>query len=188
MNSMNLKIDNTWSLFLDRDGVINERLTNDYVKFREQFRFINGVLDAMKIFSENFGRILVVTNQQGIGKGLMTDSELGLIHSFMQQSVKEAGGRIDKIYYSPFLNSENHFSRKPSVGMGLKAKRNFKDISFKKSVMAGDSLSDLIFGKRLGMKTVFIGSPSLARINPHLIDFVFPDLITFANSIRTFNN
>jgi histidinol-phosphate phosphatase family protein len=180
---MNLRIDHTWTLFLDRDGVINERLPDDYVKSWNQFRFIDGVLDAMRIFSEKFSRILVVTNQQGIGKGLMTESELEQIHGLMQQSVTEAGGRIDKIYCSPFLASANHFSRKPSVGMGLKAKREFKDISFRKSIMAGDSLSDLIFGKRLGMKTILIGDPMLARANPHLTDFVFPDLFTFASSL-----
>jgi D-glycero-D-manno-heptose 1,7-bisphosphate phosphatase len=180
---MNLKIDHTWTLFLDRDGVINQRLPDDYVKSREQFRFIEGVLEAFRIFSEKFGKIIVVTNQQGIGKGLMTFQELEKIHGMMMKSVSEAGGRIDKIYCSPFLASANHFSRKPSVGMGLKARRDFKDISFRKSIMAGDSLSDLIFGKRLGMKTILIGDPSLARANPHLIDFVFSDLFTFASSI-----
>lgn len=184
---MNLKIDQSWSLFLDRDGVINKRLPDDYVKSWEQFRFIEGVLDAFKIFSEKFGRIIVVTNQQGIGKGLMTGPELEIIHGMMMKSVSEAGGRIDKIYYSPFLASANHFSRKPSVGMGLKARRDFNDISFRKSIMAGDSMSDLVFGKRLGMKTVYIGDPLLARENPHLIDFVFPDLSIFASSLADLN-
>lgn len=185
---MNLKIDKTWSLFLDRDGVINERLPDDYVKSWDQFRFAEGVLEALETFSRNFCRIIVVTNQQGIGKGLMTESELEEIHKRMQLSVSNAGGRIDKIYYSPYLASINHFSRKPSVGLGLIARRDFSEISFRKSVMAGDSLSDLLFGKRLGMKTVLIGDPVLARKNPFLIDFVFPDLITFANSIRISNN
>lgn len=180
---MNLKIDHTWSLFLDRDGVINQRLPDDYVKSCEQFRFIEGVLDAFKIFSEKFGRIIVVTNQQGIGKGLMTSSELEKIHGMLKKSVSEAGGRIDKIYYSPFLATANHFSRKPSVGMGLKARRDFNDISFRKSIMAGDSLSDLVFGKRLGMKTVYIGDPLLAREYPHFADFAFADLLIFARSI-----
>ncbi|MHC1774429.1 MAG: D-glycero-alpha-D-manno-heptose-1,7-bisphosphate 7-phosphatase [Lentimicrobium sp.] len=183
---MNLEIDKSWSLFLDRDGVINERLPDDYVKSWDQFRFANGVLEAMGVFSRNFCRIIVVTNQQGIGKGLMTEYELEEIHRRMQLSVSEAGGRIDKIYFSPFLASVNHFSRKPSVGLGLKARRDFNEISFRKSIMAGDSLSDLIFGKRLGMKTVLIGDPILGRKHPFLIDFVFPDLITFAKSIRIF--
>lgn len=183
---MNLKIDKTWSLFLDRDGVINERLADDYIKSWDQFHFAEGVLEAMGVFSQSFKKIIVVTNQQGIGKGLMTITELEDIHDRMQLAVTEAGGRIDKIYYSPFLASVNHFSRKPSVGLGIKAKHDFKEISFRKSVMAGDSLSDLIFGKRLGMKTVLIGDPFLARKNPFFIDFVFPDLITFAKSISFF--
>jgi len=180
---MHLKIDKTWSLFLDRDGVINERLPDDYVKLWEQFRFIDGSLEAIKIFSENFNRIVVVSNQQGVGKGLMSASELEHIHKNMQNAVQQAGGRIDKVYYSSYLASENHFSRKPSVGMGLRARRDCKDISFGKSVMAGDSFGDILFGKRLGMKTVFIGDPQPARDHPHLVDFVFPDLITFAKSI-----
>ncbi len=184
MNSMNLTIDNTWSLFLDRDGVINKRLPDDYVRYWDQFHFEHGVLDAIRSFSLIFRRIVVVTNQQGIGKGLMTETELIEIHRLMNEAVSNAGGRIDKIYFSPYLVSVNHFSRKPSVGMGLQARRDFKDISFRKSVIAGDSLSDLLFGKRLGMKTVLIGNPFLARMNPFLIDFVFPDLITFAKSIR----
>jgi D-glycero-D-manno-heptose 1,7-bisphosphate phosphatase len=186
LNFMNLKIDKSWTLFLDRDGVINQRLVDDYVKTLDQFQFVDGTLDAIRIFSEKFGTILVVSNQQGIGKKLMTNTELEKIHNHMINSVKDAGGRIDKVYYSPYLASEKHFSRKPEVGMGLMAKRDFINISFRKSIMAGDSISDVLFGKRLGMKTVFIGDPKIARHNPHLIDFLFPDLITFANSIEVF--
>jgi len=181
---MNLKIDKTWSLFLDRDGVINERLPDDYVKTWDQFRFIDGTLEAINIFAQIFGVIVVVSNQQGIGKGLMNDSDLNDIHIKMQDSVFEAGGRIDKIYHSPFLASEKHISRKPQVGMGLMAKHDFRSILFRKSIMAGDSLGDVKFGKRLGMKTVFIGNRHFARRHPDLIDFVFPDLITFAKSIE----
>ena len=65
------KIDKSWTLFLDRDGVINVRLIDDYVKNINEFEFLPGVLEAFKIFSEKFGRIIIVTNQQGVGKGLM---------------------------------------------------------------------------------------------------------------------
>lgn len=68
--------------------------------------------------------------------------------------------------------------------MGLLAKKDFKEISFKKSVMVGDSFGDILFGKRLGMKTVFIGSAEMARKFPKLVDFVYPDLITFAKNLR----
>ncbi|MFH1118739.1 MAG: HAD-IIIA family hydrolase [Bacteroidota bacterium] len=181
---MSLKIDSSWTLFLDRDGVINERLSDDYVKSWEQFHFIDGSIEAINIFARKFGVIVVVSNQQGIGKGLMHDSDLQLIHIRMQKSVADSGGRIDKVYYSPYLSSDRHCTRKPCVGMGLKAKHDFSSISFRKSIMAGDSISDVIFGKRLGMKTVLIGDALMARQHPDLIDFLFPDLITFAKSIE----
>ena len=76
---MSLKIsniDNTWTLFLDRDGVINKRIINDYVRTTNQFKFLEGVKNAMQLFAPRFHKIVVVTNQQGIGKGLM----LSLIH------------------------------------------------------------------------------------------------------------
>ncbi|KAF0195674.1 MAG: D-glycero-D-manno-heptose 1 7-bisphosphate phosphatase [Bacteroidetes bacterium] len=184
LSFMNLKIDKSWSLFLDRDGVINERLPDDYVKTWEEFRFINGSLEAIKILAQSFGIVVVVSNQQGVGKGLMSDPDLQQIHLRMQRTTTESGGRIDKVYYSPYLASEKHHTRKPRVGMGILARRDFSAISFKKSVMVGDSFGDVLFGKRLGMKTVFIGDRHFARQHPDLIDFVFPDLITFAKSIE----
>lgn len=177
---MNLKIDRSWSLFLDRDGVINERLSDDYVKTWDQFTFLPGVPEAIKTFSEIFGHIFIVTNQQGIGKGLMSEDDLKSIHDRLVSAVSDAGGKIDKIYHSPFLASGNHITRKPGVGMGLKAKMDFSEIKFNKCVMVGDSLSDLVFGKRLKMKTVLVGDKELARKYPYLADFFYPDLRTFA--------
>lgn len=179
-NSMPLKIDKSWSLFLDRDGVINERLPNDYVKSTEQFKFIEGTLEAIAIFTQFFGHIFIVSNQQGIGKGLMTQTELDAIHNYLVSEVNKAGGRIDKIYISPYLHSLKHFTRKPSVGMGIAAKKDFKEISFRKSIMAGDSLSDMLFGKRLGMTTVLIDNCEAAKKRPDLTDFYYPNLLNFA--------
>lgn len=177
---MNLKIDNTWSLFLDRDGVLNERLADDYVKTWEQFHFLAGVPEALKLLSGVFGHIFIVTNQQGIGKGLMSENDLNHIHNRLVTEVRNAGGKIDKIYHSPYLASVNHISRKPAIGMALKAKSDFSEIRFNKSIMVGDSLSDLIFGKRLKMKTVLLGDSTLARKSPYFTDYFYPDLLTFA--------
>ncbi|MEI7981828.1 MAG: phosphatase, partial [Bacteroidota bacterium] len=77
---LNLKIDHTWTLFLDRDGVINRRIVGNYAKSCDQFEFIPGVLDAIRQFSLIFGKIIVVTNQQGIGKGLMSREDVTAIH------------------------------------------------------------------------------------------------------------
>lgn len=180
---MHLKIDKSWTLFLDRDGVINRRLPGDYVKTPDQFVFINGVPEAFRTFSDKFGHIIVVTNQQGLGKGLMTVDQLELIHEKMVNVVDRNGGRIDGIFYAPALVSDRSLLRKPFVGMGLMARKHFKEIIFKKSIMAGDSVSDMIFGKRLGMRTVMIGENIIPKQHPDLVDFFYPDLLTFANAI-----
>ncbi len=184
MKLADLNIDKTWTLFLDRDGVINKRLPGAYVQNVDQFEFIEGVPEAVKLLSNVFGTLVVVTNQQGIGKGLMSEIELQHIHKHMVDKLGKSNGRIDKVYFSPYLESSHHITRKPAIGMGLKARKDFKGLKFSKSVMAGDSLSDMIFGKRLKMKTVFIGDPNTAKQNAAFIDFVFPDLLTFARSIK----
>jgi histidinol-phosphate phosphatase family protein len=149
-------IDSTWTLFLDRDGVINRRIVDGYVLRKEDFVFLPGALDAIAGFSKLFKRIVVVTNQQGIAKGLMTEDNLLGIHTMMKEEISSAGGRIDGVYYCPELKGTPGGCRKPGVAMGLQAKREFPEIRFKRSIMVGDSPSDMVFARRLGMKRVFI--------------------------------
>ncbi|MFA5541921.1 MAG: HAD-IIIA family hydrolase, partial [Bacteroidales bacterium] len=106
-------LSNYKTLFLDRDGVINTRLVDDYVKTWKEFEFIEGVLEAISIFSKEFDRIFIVTNQQGIGKGIMSEEDLDKIHSRMIEEIEAKGGRIDKIYFCKHLAKENHIDRKP---------------------------------------------------------------------------
>jgi len=186
MSFSSLQIDKEWSLFLDRDGVINERIVDGYVTRWEEFTFLPGVLKALKVFDELFDRIVVVSNQQGVGKELMTESDVIGIHEKLEEQVKEHGGRIDSIYFAPHLAKERNIMRKPNVGMALKARREFPDIRFRQSVMAGDSLTDMLFGRRLGMKTVFLSENiSDLRKGYKLIDYTYPDLITFAQQLTT---
>jgi histidinol-phosphate phosphatase family protein len=152
-----LNIDSTWTLFLDRDGVINEKIENDYVKSLSDFEFIEGSLEALEMLEPMFDYIVVVTNQQGIGKGLMTEADLLIIHQKLVIEVTENGGRIDKIYHCPNLAADNAPCRKPSTGMAFQAREDFPEIDFTKSIMVGDSQSDMEFGDRLGMKCVKIG-------------------------------
>jgi len=185
MTLKDLKINNTWSLFLDRDGVINHRIVDDYVRCWDQFQFNPGVREALKDLSGMFGRIIVVSNQQGIGKGLMNESDLHQIHEKMVSAIMKKGGRIDKIYFCPFLESAGSVMRKPNIGMALKARKEFPDMRFKRSAMAGDSISDMIFGKRLKMVTVFLSDDRNA-VSRHsqLIDIVCKDLLSFAALLR----
>src|SRR5215831_19148407 len=109
-------IDKTWTLFLDRDGVINGERKDEYVLRLEEFIFFDGVLQALKILNKVFGVIVIVTNQKGVGKGLMTLDDLHSIHDYMMREIESSGGRIDKIYYCTDLDNDS-FNRKPQPGM-----------------------------------------------------------------------
>lgn len=141
------------TLFLDRDGVINKLRPNDYVKTWEEFEFMPGLLDVFSKWAKHFKYIVVVTNQRGVGKGLMTEETLNSIHSQMIQEIECHQGRIDKIYYCTSIDENNPF-RKPNIGMGLNALKDFPDIDLEKSIMIGDSESDMEFAKRLGIRGV----------------------------------
>lgn len=149
-------IDPTWTLFLDRDGVINKRIMGGYVTSVEEFHFNEGAEEAIAGLSKQFFRVIVVTNQQGIGKGLMTERNLIDIHTYMCDQVHLAGGTIDKCYFAPNLKGADDDMRKPGPAMAELAKMQFPEIEFQKSVMVGDTDSDILFGKNLGMKTVRI--------------------------------
>jgi len=179
------RIDSSWTLFLDRDGVINIRLMDDYVKSVQDFEFIPGSDRAVAMFAKRFQRIFVVTNQQGVGKGLMSVDDLDQIHKKMVSQIQECGGRLDKIYFCPDLKEKNSSCRKPDVGMALQAKKDFPGLSFKKSLMVGDTLNDMLFGKRLGMTTVLIQpDDTLSKSNHHVIDYRFESLIHLAKLMQ----
>lgn len=180
MTLKDLHIDKSWTLFLDRDGVINRKLEEDYVKHWVEFEFLDGVFDALKKLDGMFGNIVVVTNQQCIGKGIITAEDLELIHRNMLYEVSYLKGRIDKIYFSPYLNAQNHPTRKPGIGMALQAKKDFPAIDFEKSVIVGDSLSDMEFGRNAGMKTVYVSETGK---QDERIDFRVSSLIEFANAL-----
>ncbi len=174
-----------YSLFLDRDGVINQRIVGGYVTRPEEFIILPGVLDAMRTFANVFARIFIVTNQQGIGKGLMTEADLQLIHDNFVKEVEAHGGRIDKIYHCPKLRTDYSFDRKPRIGMALKARKEFPDINLKRSVMVGDSKTDMEFGRHARMTTVLVGDePQIATYNPKLVDMRYNTLYDFSRELR----
>ncbi len=181
MTLKSLNIDKSWTLFLDRDGVINKKLENDYVKHWIEFEFIEGSIDAIKYLERLFGKIVVVTNQQGIGKKLYRVEDLELIHKNMLYEIEYHGGRIDKVYFSPHLSAENHPNRKPGIGMALDARKDFPEIDFSKSIMVGDSMSDMEFGRGAGMVNVYI---SETKKEDPKIDFNFTSLNDFVIALQ----
>jgi D-glycero-alpha-D-manno-heptose 1-phosphate guanylyltransferase len=174
------QIDKTWTLFLDRDGVINHEKNNDYIHTWDEFVFYDGVLKAIKIFAAVFGRIVIVTNQKGIGKGLTKPGDLRVIHNNMIGAIEKAGGRIDAVYFCPDLD-ESSPNRKPNPGMGQQAKKDFPEIDFSKAIMVGNTISDMAFGRNLGLKTIFLNT-TRPEINSSddKIDAAYPSLIAFA--------
>ncbi len=150
------RIDSSWTIFLDRDGVINKRKVDDYVKSPSELVFLPGALEAIKFFSEKFKKVIVVTNQQGIAKGLMSTEDLDQVHTFLRKQVARIGGKIDAIYYCPDSAYHTPNCRKPSPSMALQAQKDFPEIDFAKSIMVGDMPSDIAFGQNLGMITFWI--------------------------------
>lgn len=183
MKITDLNIDRSWTLFLDRDGVINRRLVDDYVKSWDEFEFLPGVLESIAQFSEWFGRIVIVTNQQGVGKKLMSEGDLHDIHNQMVSSILKAGGRIDKIYFCPHLKQDNPSCRKPEPGMGLEAQKDFPEIDFLKSMMVGDSISDMEFGRTLNMFNVFV-SENGTKLDDNLTQLNTTSLVDLASILK----
>lgn len=165
------------ALFLDRDGVLNELRPDDYVKTPDELIVLPGVCEALELCRKQFSHIFIVTNQQGIGKGLMREADLKAIHSKLLDII----GPIDRIYHCPALRSAHSFSRKPNIGMALQARRDFPDIRLKDCMMVGDSKTDMLFGRRAGMKTVLVGNnTTVATDQPYLVDYHYASLLDFA--------
>jgi len=178
-----LKVDKNWTLFLDRDGVINLHFPKDYVKTWNEFFFLEGAIDAIKQLTKQFGKIVVVTNQQGVGKGKMTEETLQNIHTNMMVEIEAAGGRIDSIYAATSLESKDEFGlRKPKIGMAMQAQEDFPEIDFAKSVIVGDSITDMQFGRNAGMYTVFVSDKEDSDIvESLLVDFKINKLADLVN-------
>ena len=145
------------ALFLDRDGVINTRLVGEYVRHPHEFTLIPGIVPLLQLAHALGYQLIVITNQQGIGKGLMTRDDLDRVHQHMQALLQEAGSPvIDAIYVCCDLANTNSTHRKPAPGMLLDAMRDYQ-IDASKSWFVGDSLSDAQAGMAAGVKTLLIG-------------------------------
>lgn len=176
-------IDKTWSVFLDRDGVINYEKHQDYIHTWDEFRFYEGAVDAISRFSRLFNRIIVVTNQKGVGKGLTRLDDLHTIHANMEKEIMKSGGRLDAVFYCADMEDDSPF-RKPNPGMGLQAIKQFPDIDISKAIMVGNTISDMEFGRNLGVYTVFLPTtrPDVDLKDPR-IDMVFESLLDFAKAL-----
>lgn len=143
-------------LFLDRDGVLNRHLPGDYVRNWKMWEWLPDVLPAIAELTKRYKRLFIVSNQQGVGKGLFSEADLTSIHRRMLTDIYKAGGRMDGIYTCTELESVHSPNRKPEIGMALQAQREFPEVDFARSVMVGDNVTDMLFAQKARMRAVYI--------------------------------
>ena len=174
-------------IILDRDGVINFD-SNDYIKSPEEWVPIPGSLEAIAALNKANFRVIVATNQSGVGRGLFTEQTLAAIHSKMMTMLNTAGGHIDKIFYCPHAPTDHCNCRKPKIGL-FETIANTYQISLKSVPAIGDSLRDIQAAQAAGCQPILVktgkGIHTLA-MNPELKHIlVFHDLAAAVNFILT---
>jgi D-glycero-D-manno-heptose 1,7-bisphosphate phosphatase len=145
--------------FLDRDGVINEFPGNgNYVTKLNEFHFIPGSLDALRILKEAGFAIFVISNQAGVGKGIYSRQKLSLINRHMLENVRKSGGKITKVFYCTHRSDEGCDCRKPQIGSVRRALEMMnKKVHFaKRAFFVGDTEIDILAGHNAGCKTIFV--------------------------------
>jgi len=171
------------TVFLDRDGILNEKMPDHrYVTRWEEFRVLPGVPEAVRRLNEAGLRVVVVSNQRGIAKGLYTTADLEAMHAQFQRLLGREGARIDGFFICPHEENECN-CRKPLTGLFEQAVARFPEITAATSVMIGDSASDVEFGRRLGMKTILVDARDSAAQVAELADLRFGSLAEAVNAI-----
>jgi len=169
-------------VILDRDGTINHD-SDQYIKSPAEWKPIKGSLEAIARLSQNGWRVVVATNQSGIGRGLFDMATLNAIHDTMHRAVHQAGGRIDAIFFCPHAGDANCECRKPKPGMLLEIARRM-NVELAGVPLVGDSLRDLQAATAAGARPVLVltGKGRKTRDAGGLPagTAVFPDLAAFA--------
>ena len=147
------------TLLLDRDGVLNRMLPGDYVKTYDEFEWLPGAKEALAEAARKFPRIYLVTNQRGVGRGVMTRDALDAVHSRMLADIEAAGGRMDSIYVCTAVSDEDP-RRKPNAGMFDEIVREHPEVVPESTVMIGDSIKDMQFALNCGVHGILVENNS----------------------------
>ena len=177
-------------IFIDRDGVINKDpggwTKYDYVTHWEEFHFIDGALQALALFKKSGFRVVIISNQGGIGKGYFTKEDLDRVSSKMLAAIRKLGGGIENIYYCVHKKEDNCNCRKPNTGMLEAAIKRYGVVPHE-TYFIGDSIVDVTAGMKMGIETVFVlsGKTSLEESRKWDVkpDHVFKDLLEAAKWI-----
>lgn len=156
------------AVFLDRDGTMAEDA--HYCSRPEDFALFPTTARAVRLLNEHGFKVIVITNQSGIGRGYFTKETLAEIHDKMKGDLAKEGAEVDAIYYCPHHPEDNCDCRKPRPRLLLQAARDF-NIDVKRSFVVGDLPADVGLGKAVGCKTILVGATPLP------IDGIRPDAI-----------
>jgi D-glycero-D-manno-heptose 1,7-bisphosphate phosphatase len=185
---MNVKAPLKHVVFLDRDGVIN-RDSADFIKSWDEFEWIPGSRKALRLLHETGHSVILVTNQSGVGRGLISPDALETMHRNLKLAAAEAGGAIRDIFFCPHHPESGCRCRKPSVGLVEQACRRYR-IDLAASVLVGDSLRDIECGLRAGCgRTVLVrtgkGAAALTALDESglRVDYCAADLLEAAEWI-----
>ncbi len=177
------------AIFLDRDGTINELNSQGFVHQPDNFRFLPGALEGLKEFSKMGYKLIIVTNQSGIGHGFYTEEDMHSVHEKMVQLLSEEGIEIHDINYCPHKRGEGCSCRKPRPGMIATAiEKHGIDIS--RSFMVGDNTKDIKVGENAGLKTIGLNTgyglkDGNITVKP---DFMASSLLEAAEIVRKVEN
>ena len=155
------------------------RKTSIYCRRPEDFELFPGVALAIKKLNEIGFKVVVITNQSGIGRGYFTEETLDLIHGKMAEDLKRQGARIDGVYYCPHHPDDDCSCRKPKTGLFVKAQQEL-DIDFTRSYMIGDMSLDVRAGKAAGCRTILVTNgiqPQDLTVNPDHIAASFGEAV-----------
>jgi histidinol-phosphate phosphatase family protein len=173
-------------VFLDRDGTVS-RDSLDHIKSWEEFHFLPNGKEGVSFLTKHDFKIIFITNQSVIARGMVTPKELDFIHNNMVKEIEASGGKVEKIYFCPHHPDDGCNCRKPRPGLLLKA-IDENDVDPSKSYMVGDRIMDVQVGRSVGCKTVLLkndrGLKELekADIKP---DYIADDLLDAAKWINS---
>ena len=155
------------AVFLDRDGTININKPEYLYKIKD-FKFTSTAIPALKKLSKTDYKIIILTNQSGIGRGYFKEKDLKKLHQWLLKQLKKKGIRIDKIYHCPHVSKDNCSCRKPKIGMLQWAIKDF-DLSLAKSWVIGDDERDIIMAREANIRSIKIGKriPKNLKLEPN---------------------
>lgn len=144
------------AIFLDRDGTLNYD-SRDYIKNLSEFKLYPFTISALQILSSLGFKLVIISNQACIGKGLTTEEAVEEIHSFLRSELKSNGVILDGVYYCPHRKEDNCDCRKPAIGNVKRAAADFA-IDLSQSYFIGDSPKDVLTGRNAGCCTIRVAT------------------------------